>query len=98
MKAIEHFDFPLEANQESVYQSDGTDECVAEFNTPEQAMIAARAINHADKLAEALEAILTDYNRHVAIYPVDMTDDHCANLHELMVCATSVIEAYRSAR
>lgn len=58
MKASEHFDLPLEAHQESLYQSDGADETVAEFNTPEQAMIAARAINHADKLAEALDFMI----------------------------------------
>lgn len=57
MKASEHFDLPLEAHQEGLYQSDGTDETVAEFNTPEQAMIAARAINHANKLAEALSSL-----------------------------------------
>lgn len=66
MKASEHFDLPLEAHQESVYQSDGTDETVAEFNTPEQAIIAARCINHADALADALEVLVVECENYAA--------------------------------
>lgn len=58
----------------------------------------AHAINHVDVLADALAAILADYNRHTAIYPVDMTDDHCANLHNLMFAASSALNAYRGAK
>lgn len=68
MKASEVFDLPLEANQESVYQQDGVNEylyefSVAEFNTPEQAKVAANCINHADALADALECLFESYKR-----------------------------------
>lgn len=60
MKVSEVFDLPLEANDEGLYQSDGSDEYVAQFNTPEQAAIAEVCINHADALADALERIIND--------------------------------------
>ena len=58
MKASEVFDLPLEANDEGLYQSDGSDEYVGQFNTPEQAAIAEVCINHADALADALELMI----------------------------------------
>lgn len=62
MKASEHFDLPLcvgdhPSVSERVYESSEQEHC-AEFNTPEQAAIAAKCINHADKLAEALELLI----------------------------------------
>lgn len=84
MKASEHFDLPLEAHQESLYQSDDTDEAVAEFNTPEQAQIAARCINHADKLAEALASMLVEHSKHQLPSKASLS-------------AAIALEAYRSA-
>lgn len=102
MKASKHFDLPVEAgsanyNGDDLFGAGGNGIWHATFCSQEQAQIAARCINHADKLAEALEAILTDYNRYTTIYPVDMTDDHCAKLHGLMVSANRVVVAYRGA-
>ena len=59
---------------------------------------AAHAINHADALADALEAITSDYNRYTAIHPVDMTDDDSAKLHGIMFNASQALRLYRGAK
>ncbi len=105
MKASEHFDLPLEAHQEGLYQSDGTDETVAEFNTPEQAMIAANCINHADSLADALESMLEhekemaysvwDYSEHRAA--IFEQSEEFARFNESFADELAALAAYRSA-
>ena len=63
-------------------------------NTSSEAdALAARAINHVDALADAFESLVTDYNQYCAVNGIDITDDHCANLHEKMVDA--LLAAYR---
>lgn len=56
---------------------------------------AAHAINHVDALAEALEAIVSDYNQYRAVNGIDLTDDHCAKLDVKMATAEAALAAYR---
>jgi hypothetical protein len=57
----------------------------------------AHAINNVDKLADALEALVSDYNQYRAVNEIDMTDDHSAKLHEKMATAEQALAAYRGA-
>lgn len=93
MKASEHFFLPLEAHQESVYQQDGVNEylyefSVAEFNTPEQAKVAANCINHADALADALESLFD---------AVTNRDSHYS-INNQIISAAHTLAAYRGAK
>ena len=59
----EVFDLPVAVgggmfDKDSIYGANGIVEWVATFETDEQAQHAAHAINHADALADALEALL----------------------------------------
>lgn len=55
----------------------------------------AHAINHVDALADALEAIVSDYNQYRAVNGIDLTDDHCAKLDVKMATAEAALVAYR---
>lgn len=88
MKASEHFDLPLCVGDhpsalERVYESSEQEHC-AEFNTPEQAAIAAKCINHADKLAEALVDL------------IEQSTNYAANFKSEYYAAIDALEAYRS--
>ena len=56
---------------------------------------AARAINHVDALADALEALTSDYAYYMAVNDLDLTDDHSAALNVKMNLAIAVLAAYR---
>lgn len=45
-------------DKDTIYNSDGNGEWVATFEADEQAQRAARAINHVDALADALEDLI----------------------------------------
>lgn len=56
---------------------------------------AANAINHVDSLADALEALTSDYVSYRAINDIDLTDDHSAKLDAKMNAAIAALAAYR---
>jgi len=68
---------------------------LAEFSSRQYAKAASHAINHVDALADALELIVNDYNSYRAVNEIDMTDDHCAKLHQKMINADKALAAYR---
>lgn len=82
MKASEVFDLPLDADDSCLYQSCGSDKYVARFDSQEQAKVAVNCINHADALADALEALLPNIDTH----------------RELAASAAKALAAYRGAK
>lgn len=56
---------------------------------------AAHAINHVDALADALEALTSDYASYRAINGIDLTDDHNSKLDVKMNSAIAALAAYR---
>lgn len=89
MKASEHFDLPVEAgrancNGDDLFGAGGNGIWHATFCSQEQAQIAARCINHADKLAEALAVMLVEHSKHQLPTKASLA-------------AAITLEAYRSA-
>ncbi len=63
MKASEVFDLPVVVGEKAydsddIFQANGNGLWCATFCSDEQAKIAARAINHADALADALDNVI----------------------------------------
>lgn len=87
MKTNEHFDLPVASgkkpyNSDDIFQVGGNGVWCATFCSNEQAKVAANCINHADALADALEALLPNIDTH----------------RELAVPAAKALAAYRGAK
>ena len=92
MKASEHFDLPVAAGVEDYDEDDlmganGDGLWYASFITPEQAQIAAKCINHADALADALEDLMEWHVKYVQVLH-----------HQTFDRAHKALEAYRGAK
>ena len=78
MKRVnEVFELPLESREHftgegDIYKESG--EFCAAFETVEQAQHAARAINHADALADALEALINSSENYAANFKSEYFD------------------------
>jgi hypothetical protein len=68
---------------------------VANETTLEDDKAIIHAINHVDALADALEALTSDYTNYLAVNDTDLTDDHAAALNVKMNLAIAVLAAYR---
>lgn len=91
MKASEVFDLPVVVGEKAydsddIFQANGSGLWCATFCSDEQAKVAARAINHADALADALAELLECAAEN--------------NLECLQACddADAALEAYRGAK
>lgn len=92
-KMIDLFYLPVSSNGD--YLMDNQKNVVAKFECPEQAAHVANAVVCINDLAEALEAIVSDYNQYRAVNGIDLTDDHSAKLDVKMATAEAALNAYR---
>ena len=106
MKASEVFDLPLEGDDSCLYQSCGSDKHVARFDTQEQARVAAKCINHADALADALESML-EHEKEMTYSVWDYRDgraaifeqsEEFARFNDSFSDELAVLEAYRGVK